>query len=238
MASAIQIENWPNPRSLKLQKAKCIRFLFRKKKKPTWNIISIVTSVVASELVLNLTLVLSLAVQSWKLKMLTKCYFPWKLTLFQLHLCVSPLTFLCCKCVLRGLRISGGLFTGIIESLLCCCRVLELVFLYSAAALPLFSLFADDGDSKKSFVCIAGESVEHFKQLLFCHLYRAQQWCNCCNFHFHWLCCSECFPRWNSACLWSAQVALYMKAFVSHLVLSFHTAPKTQQTADCLFDVA
>lgn len=117
-------------------------------------------------------------------------------------LCLSPLGFLCCKIILRGLMIICGLLTAIPESLLCYCRVLELSFLYSAAALPLFSVFTDDGDPKKSFpVCPAGESVEHFKQLLFCHLYRTQQWCNCCNFHFHWLRGSECLPRRDSACL-------------------------------------
>lgn len=159
--------------------------------------------------------------------MLTKCYFPLKLTLFQLCLCLSPLRFLCCKIVFRDLMIVCGLLTAITESLLCCCRVQKLGFICSATALPLFSVFTNDGDSKKSFlVCPAGESVEHFKQLLFCHLYRTQQWCNCCNFHFHWLCGSECFPRWNSACLWSAQVTLGMKTFVAHLVLSFHSPPK------------
>lgn len=104
-------------------------------------------------------------------------------------------------------------------SLLCC------------SALPLFSLFTDDGNSKKSFlVCPAGESVEHFKQLLFCHLYRTQQWCNCCNFHFHWLCCPECFPGWNSACLWSAQVTLH-ESF--HVSFSPQLSHSPQDTANC-----
>lgn len=78
MVSAIQHENWPKPRNLKLQKAKYIKILFKKKTKqnPNWNIISILISVLALELILNLTLVLL----AWKLEMLTKCCFPLKST--------------------------------------------------------------------------------------------------------------------------------------------------------------
>lgn len=75
--------------------------------------------------------------------------------------------------------ISCGPFTSLVwNSLLMTLKVLyavavlELTFPCSSAALPLVSELTN-GDSRNAFiVSLAGESVEHFKQLLLCHFYR------------------------------------------------------------------